>query len=260
MFKLIRPHRGNSAARELYEHARLVTPCGKCMPADQLSWGIGRDTLERFVQRRYSCRVAESERTTDTSDLGENALVAAEYVSLRSEIVKLIELQAQLVSLTVISVGAVLGVAVQVNNASLAFVYPVLALILGIAWLNHALAIHRCARYLSQDFEPRWGDGVLGWERFVRRNPLRFGMFGYWGIRSVFMGSSVVATMIGWSMIEADALQLTIGVISTLVTVATLVMFVIWREDSPQDLLAQEIDVTGLDTPVTRDDLELDNG
>jgi hypothetical protein len=209
------------------------------------------------VPRPRVARVADSERTMETGDLGENALVAAEYVSLRSEIVKLIELQAQLVSLTVISLGAVLGVAVQVSNASLAFVYPVLALILGIAWLNHAHAIHRCARYLSQEFEPRWGDGVLGWERFVRRNPLRFGMLGYWGIRSVFMGSSLAATMIGWSMIEADVLQLTIGAISTFVAVGTFLLFVIWRESSPQDLLAEEAESRSTNIPAARDGLEL---
>jgi hypothetical protein len=202
-------------------------------------------------------RVADSEQTIDTGDLGENALVAAEYVSLRSEIVKLIELQAQLVSLTVISLGAVLGVAVQVRNASLAFVYPMLALILGIAWLNHAHAIHRCARYLSQDFEPRWGEGVLGWERFVRRNPLKFGMLGYWGIRSVFMGSSLASIIIGWSMIETYTLQVTFGIISTLVSVGTFFLFLVWRESSPQDLLAEETEARIPDIPAARADLEL---
>lgn len=175
----------------------------------------------------------------DADELGQNALVAAEYVSLRSEIVKLIDLQAQLVSLTVISTGAIIGVAVQVKSASLAFVYPVLALILGISWLNHALA-GRIAKYLSQDFEPRCGDGVLGWERFVRRNPLRFGMLGYWGVRSVFMGSSLVALLIGWTLIKARTLHITFGVFSTLITVATFALFMIWRESSPRKLLAEE--------------------
>src|SRR2546421_407300 len=107
-------------------------------------------------------------RVTLVTDLegklaGDSALTVAEYASLRAEIIKLIELQSQLVSVAVLSVGALLGVAVQQRNAGLAFVYPVLALILGIAWLNHAHAIHRCARYLAQVLEPASG-GAVGWE------------------------------------------------------------------------------------------------
>jgi hypothetical protein len=192
----------------------------------------------------------------NADELGQNALVAAEYVSLRSEIVKLIELQAQLVSLTVISTGAIIGAAVQVKSASLAFVYPVLALILGISWLNHALAIGRIAEYLSQDFEPRCGDGVLGWERFVRRNPLRFGMLGYWGVRSVFMGSSLVAVLIGWTLIEGRALQMAFGALSTLITVATVALFMICRESSPRKLVAEEYSAVGRNVPNSRPPIE----
>ncbi|SPT64510.1 hypothetical protein [Actinomadura madurae] len=196
--------------------------------------------------------MTDSDRKPGADELGQNALVAAEYVSLRAEIVKLIELQAQLVSLTVISTGAIMGAAVQVQSAGLAFVYPVLALILGISWLNHALAIGRAARYLSQDFEPRCGDGVLGWERFVRRNPLRFGMLGYWGVRSVFMGSSLVAVLIGWTLIEARAAQLAFGVLSTLISIVTFALFIAWREPSPRELFAEEHSADGSVVPEPR--------
>jgi hypothetical protein len=73
----------------------------------------------------------------------------------------------------------------------------------------------------------------------------------------VFMGSSLAATMIGWSMIEADVLQLTIGAISTFVAVGTFLLFVIWRESSPQDLLAEEAESRSTNIPAARDGLEL---
>jgi hypothetical protein len=180
---------------------------------------------------------AESESKADAS--ARDALVVAEFVGLRSEITKLIELQSQLVSLTVVTVGAVLGVAVQARSPSLAFVYPVLALILGITWLNHAHAISRCALYLSEEFEPRHGGGKLGWEAFVRRNPLRFGMLGYWGVRSVFMGSSVVALIIGWSLIRQQALLIVAGVFASVLSSGTIALFLLWREPSPLRLLAE---------------------
>lgn len=167
------------------------------------------------------------------------SLVVAEYSSLRTEILKLIELQAQLVSLSVLAVGTVLGVAIQTKNSSLAFVYPLLSLILGIAWLNHSHAISRCAAYLSQELEPRFGGVALGWERFVRRTPLRFGKFGYWGIRSVFVLSSVTAIYGGWTLVQeqgdlASTAQLIVGVVSTVVSAATLAIFALWREASPE--------------------------
>ncbi|MBB5958294.1 hypothetical protein FHS29_004902 [Saccharothrix tamanrassetensis] len=166
---------------------------------------------------------------------GEPALTVAEYVSLRTEILKLIELQAQLLSLALLSLGALLGVAVQQRNSNIAFVYPVLALILSFSWLNHAHAIHRCARYLVEAVEPASG-GALGWERFVRQHPLPFGMLGYWGVRSVFMGSSLVATLVGWSLPHPTLLTVIAGVASSLLTLAAFVLFLVWRESSPKQL------------------------
>ena len=174
------------------------------------------------------------------SDPSHEALAIAEYVSLRAEILKLIELQSQLVSLAVVTVGAILGVAAQTKNSNLAFVYPVPALILGVMWLNHAQAVSRCAAYLSQEFEPHQGGGVLGWERFVRSHPLRYGAIGYWGIRSVFVGSSLAATLAGWTLISGGFVPILVGAISSLLTVATIVLFLLWREPSPKKLKKED--------------------
>ncbi len=185
---------------------------------------------------------ADSSDSSRPSGQNHDGLAVAEYVSLRSEIVKLIELQSQLISLAVVAAGAILGVAVQVKNPSLAFVYPPLALILEINYLNHSHGISRCAKYLSQHFEPRYGGGVLGWERFVRRNPLRFGALGYWGVRSVFMNSSLVATIGGWTLLGDGVAPIIFGVFSSLVTLSTIALLLIWRESSPQKLLAEEME------------------
>ncbi len=188
----------------------------------------------------YSATVAIADAEPNQ---GRIDLIVAEYESLRSEILKLIELQSQLVSLAVITLGALLGVAVQAENSSLAFIYPLLGLILGIMWLNHSHAISRCTAYLSQVLEPRCGSNVLGWEAFVRRNPLRFGTLGYWGVRSVFMSSSIAAVLVGWTLVRIEAVLLSLGAIATLVTTATVALFLLWREPSPSELLAEEIEV-----------------
>ncbi len=167
-------------------------------------------------------------------------LIVAEYDSLRCEILELIKIQAQLISLAVVALGTILSVGLQVGNSTLVFVYPFLSLVLGIVWLNHSHAISRCAAYLSQELEPRCGNGVLGWEKFVRRNPLRFGMLGYWGVRSVFMCSSLAAAVAGFALLRGSVIEIIIGTVSCIVTALTIVLFLVWREPSPRRLLEEE--------------------
>lgn len=167
-------------------------------------------------------------------------LIIAEYESLRYEILKLIEMQSQLVSLAVVALGTILSFGLQVRNSSLVFVYPFLSLILGISWLNHSHAVSRCSAYLSQELEPRCGAGVLSWEKFVRRNPIRFGMLGYWGVRSVFMGSSFAAIVAGSILFRGTTVEIVVGAVSCFVTALTITLFFVWREPSPRRLLEEE--------------------
>ena len=57
-------------------------------------------------------------------------MLAAEYTSLREEIIKRIEIQHQLLSLALIAPGTVLAIGFQSGSASLLFVYPVLGMFL----------------------------------------------------------------------------------------------------------------------------------
>lgn len=181
-----------------------------------------------------------SSRNLELSGESRVELIIAEYESLRYEILKLIEMQSQLVSLAVVALGTILSFGLEARNSSLVFVYPFLALILGISWLNHSHAISRCAAYLSQELEPRCGTGVLGWEQFVRRNPLRFGMLGYWGVRSVFMGSSFAAVVAGSILFRGATVEIIVGSVSCFVTALTITLFFVWREPSPRRLLKEE--------------------
>lgn len=146
-------------------------------------------------------------------------------------------LQSQLISLAVLTFGAILGVGLENRNPAMPFIYPPLALILGIMWLNHAHAIARCATYLSQELEPGSGGGILGWETFVRQTPLRLGMLGYWGVRSVFMVSSLVAVVSGWALFRGSTAEFIVGSTSSVLTTVTVVLFLIRREPSPRTLI-----------------------
>ncbi|WP_395992864.1 hypothetical protein [Actinomadura sp. 9N215] len=156
--------------------------------------------------------------------------MVAEYESLRAEILKLIELQSQLVALTMIAFGTVVSVGFQSKNATIVFTYPIISLLLAVYWLNFAHTICRCAEYVSDRIEKRAGPEYMGWENYVRVRPLEKARLGYWGVRFIFMGSSVVAIVAGFSVgIHGldDGVFSGVGIVMTVLTMALLAT---WRE------------------------------
>ncbi|MFI0405414.1 hypothetical protein [Actinomadura sp. 3N508] len=158
------------------------------------------------------------------------ALMVAEYESLRAEILKLIELQSQLVALMMIAFGTVVSVGFQAKNATIIFTYPIISLLLAIYWLNYAHTTCRCAEYISTRIEKRAGPEYMGWENYVRVRPLEKARLGYWGVRFIFMGSSVLAIVAGFSVgIHGVAAQIFCG-LGIVMTVLTMALLVTWRE------------------------------
>jgi hypothetical protein len=130
-------------------------------------------------------------------------LVVAEYVALRNEVLKLGELQAQAVALAVVGFGTIVTVAAQTDRGELSFVYPLLSVVLGATWLNHAHGIDRFASYLRR--MKAKSNGKFDWEHYVQRTPLRFGNFGAWAMRGIFPGTALAATGIGLAIVSYSA-------------------------------------------------------
>ena len=165
------------------------------------------------------------------------SLIIAEYKSLCSEILKLVELQAQLVALAVIAFGTVLSVGFQADKAVIVLVYPLLSLILGISWLNHAHAIHRCAGYIAHRIEQRVGMQVMGWESFVEVQPLPKAMIGYWGVRSIFMGSSTLSIIAGTVIPKHGLTPWAFYFLAIGVTILTILIFLLWSERTARNAI-----------------------
>jgi hypothetical protein len=64
--------------------------------------------------------------TKDTAQSENTNLLIAEYNTLREEILKRIETQYQLTALTLTASGVILTIGLQVKNASILFIYPIL--------------------------------------------------------------------------------------------------------------------------------------
>jgi hypothetical protein len=177
--------------------------------------------------------VTAPQSSPNRSGWNETQLVAAEYTNLRAEVVKLTELQFQTTAATVVAFGTILSVGIQMRNAAIILVHPILSFILGIIWLHYANLIARIATYL-RDVEDRVGHHNLGWENYVQAHPLPHGRFAYWGIRPVFIVSSILAVVASLPVATPSIAVVLLYVLAITVTVIGVTIFVIWREPSPE--------------------------
>ncbi|MGA4995470.1 hypothetical protein [Nonomuraea bangladeshensis] len=171
---------------------------------------------------------------TSLSGWDPTSLAVAEFTALRAEIVQLTGLQSQIVTLTVVAFGAIVPVGLQNNNAAIVLVYPLLSLILGIVWLYKAHLITRIAAYLRSGVEDRVGQSNLGWEHFVQQHPLPRGRFAYWGLRSIFPTTSLLAIGASIHVAKPSIALLVLYGLAFMVTVASVVVFILWREPAPE--------------------------
>ena len=110
--------------------------------------------------------------------------VLAEYKALRNEIVKRIELRQHIVIAAVTIAGALSGIGVQWNNAMVVMLYPLLGVLLAIAWTHHDMSIGGMGGFILREFEIRLCHN--GWQKYKRikreRGDLRFAPIAHCGI------------------------------------------------------------------------------
>ncbi|HJQ47298.1 MAG TPA: hypothetical protein VJ870_13435 [Amycolatopsis sp.] len=171
-------------------------------------------------------------RNANPGDAAEQ-LVATEFMALRGDLLKHIELQFQLVAVSVVALGTILSVGYQTRNAAIMSLYPLVSLILGIYWLNMAHTIIRVGTYLKEVLEPLMSPAQCGWEHYVRKNPIRGDAIGFWGVRGIFLGGPVVALISALTTMEWSATNIVAFVLGAVTTVGTFVVFLVWSERTP---------------------------
>src|SRR5215475_3476375 len=90
-----------------------------------------------------------------------NPLVAAEYKALRDEILKRVEFRYQLLNLTLISAGTLLGAGLNTNSAPVLLVYPIVGAFLAAGWAHNGEAITTMVKYVRDELEG--AHTGLGW-------------------------------------------------------------------------------------------------
>jgi len=131
-------------------------------------------------------------KQTDSSKNG----YELEYVALRAEILKRMELRYQFIPVCLTMAGVFIGLGI--SNGTIALVYPVLAIFLAIGWAQNDRRIGDTAHYIRKELEksiPGLGwESYLNDERVKHQKQRRFAILSYGG---VFLYTQLIATGIG---------------------------------------------------------------
>jgi len=168
----------------------------------------------------------------------------AQFQSLRSEILVLIQLQSQLVTLNVVALGTLLSIGAQSKTAEIIFVYPLLSLILGLLWLNHAHGIIRVAGFVAWMENDRIQEKVR-WENYMNdRKLILFDRIGHWAVRAIFPVGSVLSLVVCLLIgIRGTASWIAFGG-SAAISVLTAAIFVFLSENRQKEV--QQVALTEL--------------
>jgi hypothetical protein len=121
----------------------------------------------------------------------------AEFQGLRSEILKRTEIQHQLISITLVALGALISVGLELSATAL-LAYPMLAVFLAAAWSSNDIQIAQLGAYIRDDIEKRLLDDGLGWEHHISSEGISK-LIGYRALlatRGLFLGSEVLAVVL----------------------------------------------------------------
>lgn len=102
--------------------------------------------------------------------------IELEYTTLRSEILKRIEMRQQIVSIALTLAGIFLGIGL--GNESVALIYPPLAMFLAFGWAQNDYRIRDSAKYIRENLESAMPG--LGYETYVQQKRQSSEGLGSW--------------------------------------------------------------------------------
>jgi hypothetical protein len=146
----------------------------------------------------------------------------AEYIALRAEILKRIELQHQLITLSLVATGTFLSVGLQ-GSPTLILTYPILAMFIGAAWSQSALRISQMGTYIRRRIEEGFLSGELGWEHMrANTDAPFFGSLSIFMSRGIFVGTQILAVfaaLLKTTFSQADIILFPIDGIAIVITI-----------------------------------------
>jgi len=156
------------------------------------------------------------------------SLIIAEYNAMREEILKLVENQHQILSLSLIAPGTILAIGFQTRNASIMYLYPILALFLAAIWLSNSHGVHKIGAYIKNRIELKVGANNIGWEHFRSENLDPNRIVSFLSFRAIFIVAELLAIIAGISLSGFDTIEiilLIVAIISCILTILILTVF-----------------------------------
>lgn len=156
-----------------------------------------------------------------------------EYAALRNEILKRIELRHQIIQTLIVFAGVIFGLGL--SNPGVALIYPPLAALFALSWVQSDYRIRDISKYIRDYIEPTFE--TPGWETVlqeIRKNATnrtwRFIVFSHGGL---FLGTQLISIFIGitkYSQSPAENFLLVISFFSVI-----YVMYIISKTPSQSD-------------------------
>ena len=149
---------------------------------------------------------------SNLSDTPKNQFLLDEYGALREEIVKRIELEYQLINLSLITFGVICGVSLQNKSPLVIMVYPFFAAFIVAGWVNSDNSIQCIAQYIKSHIETTLGENNTGWEH--RFESQRSDGLSALSVGGTFVGTSLFAILVGISLVSFDATEVLLLIVS----------------------------------------------
>lgn len=152
------------------------------------------------------------------------SLIIAEFNVTRDEILKRVELQHQLLSLSLIILGTILTFGIQTKSASIILLYPFIALFLTIAWTSSSTRIREMQLYIKTHIEEKLGEHIIGWEHFRMTIHRPFGSLTTLSAMGIFIGTELLAGIVAVSVATFSMIEKSQFVLVGLCIIATFSM------------------------------------
>jgi hypothetical protein len=163
-------------------------------------------------------------------------LIIAEYTALREEMLKLTDMQHQLLAIALLSFGTLMGAGIQFKSTSILLIYPILALFLSAGWFNHAYGIDMLGHYIQNHIEVKVGTENIGWENHSRKNSIPHSLLAFLGARGIFPATQVMALIAGVSVANFNTLLFLTALLSTL-TCTIFLITIAWIQRKRKRLI-----------------------
>lgn len=149
-------------------------------------------------------------------------LLIAEYNSLREEINKRIELEYQLIYLSLSTFGVIIGIGLQNHSSLLITLYPILSIFINLTWVNSDISVKLIASYIKNRIELKFGEDNIGWEHYIGSR--RSFILSSLSVSSTFIGTSLIAILVGLYLAKFDAIEIMLFIISGMSLICSIIL------------------------------------